>query len=253
MICEICKKEFKQITNSHLVKEHGSNIKEYKNNFPNSPIMSENTRKFLSEKCQKQHENKIGDFGFNEGHKINEGKTPFNKGKTKYDDEGVKKYSEKLKGLKKSENLKKILSEKALDGYRSGNRKKLIGQDNPMWGRKLTEEHRLKLHSSSRSGLKMTKPEIKISQILYDYGFIYTGNREFWLKFLNGKNKNPDFILEGRKIAVEVFGNYWHKDENPNDLIEEYRKIGWDCMVLWECDIMKYGGYRQIIEEFINY
>jgi very-short-patch-repair endonuclease len=44
IICEICKKEYKIITNQHLQK-HSTNEKEYKNNYPNSPLICEETRK----------------------------------------------------------------------------------------------------------------------------------------------------------------------------------------------------------------
>lgn len=64
-----------------------------------------------------------------------------------------------------------------------------------------------------------TKPELELSGILtrYFYGeWIYSGNRQIWI----GK-MNPDFWnVNGRKNVIELYGDYWHKDDNPDDRIK---------------------------------
>lgn len=44
----------------------------------------------------------------------------------------------------------------------------------------------------------------------------------------------PDFIV-GNK-CVELFGNYWHKGENPQDRINKFKEVGFDCLVIWESE-----------------
>jgi G:T-mismatch repair DNA endonuclease (very short patch repair protein) len=87
----------------------------------------------------------------------------------------------------------------------------------------------------------MTKPELIINDILlFMFGnynpFKYTGNRKFWLD-LNGKLKNPDFVFIEDKKIIEVFGRYWHKNEEEKILIKQYQQIDWDCLVIWEDQI----------------
>ena len=73
--CEICGKEFDQITNIHI-KTHGITMYEYREQFLDALLISDSCRKKLSEALM--------------------GKEPWNKGKTKETDAGVKKNSENI-------------------------------------------------------------------------------------------------------------------------------------------------------------
>ena len=98
---------------------------------------------------------------------------------------------------------------------------------------------------------KMTAPEKIVNNFLYSYcnSWKYTGNKTFWLNFKDGSYKNPDFINKYTKKAIEVFGNYWHKNDNPEELIKKYKEINWDCLVLWENQI-KEGHIIDIFESW---
>lgn len=37
--------------------------------------------------------------------------------------------------------------------------------------------------------------------------------------------KNPDFINEKNKKLIEVYGDYWHKGQNPQDRIDYFVKF----------------------------
>jgi hypothetical protein len=50
--CEICKRQFEQITNSHLKKSHKITLIEYKVQFPEAIIVSQNTSKKISNKIK---------------------------------------------------------------------------------------------------------------------------------------------------------------------------------------------------------
>ena len=81
---------------------------------------------------------------------------------------------------------------------------------------------------------------------------LYTGNGAFWRWLPRlGAHKNPDFILPGPDPAhpkqgvtrvVELFGDYWHSCmftgkatfEHESELIDAYRDIGIECLILWE-------------------
>lgn len=43
--CQICKKKYKRITNTHLIKKHKMSIQEYINQYPGCPIDMDGWRK----------------------------------------------------------------------------------------------------------------------------------------------------------------------------------------------------------------
>ena len=69
----------------------------------------------------------------------------------------------------------------------------------------------------------------------------YTGDGNF---LINGVC--PDFVnCNGQKKVIEVFGDYWHSDkkvrtwkETELGRIMQYRSFGFDCLVLWEKDVL---------------
>jgi hypothetical protein len=85
---------------------------------------------------------------------------------------------------------------------------------------------------------------------------LFTGDFSLWrwLPAL-GHHKNPDFIAPGPDAAnpkkgvtkcVEAFGDYWHSRmftgkapfEHEQDLVEAYREVGIECLVLWESEVL---------------
>jgi hypothetical protein len=56
----------------------------------------------------------------------------------------------------------------------------------------------------------------------------------------------PDFVnCNGQKKVIEVFGDYWHSDkkvrtwkETELGRIMQYNSLGFDCLILWENDIL---------------
>ncbi len=98
-----------------------------------------------------------------------------------------------------------------------------------------------------------TKPERILIEIIKKHSlpYRYTGDGSFWIE-----NINPDFVdCNGKKVALEVFGDYWH---NPLMRIglkwhktevgrkEIYKKYGWKSIILWEKDI--YKGEKNILK-----
>lgn len=112
-------------------------------------------------------------------------------------------------------------------------------------------------HSCNRKAQKMpthhTKPERIFKTICekYNLPFKYTGDGSFWIK-----NINPDFVgCNGKKIAVEIFGDYWHSPLLNTKLREDktlpYRqktlkRYGWELIVFWESDLK-----REDAEQFV--
>jgi hypothetical protein len=110
-----------------------------------------------------------------------------------------------------------------------------------MKGKRLSETHRLALWNGSRDG-RQTKPEKRVQTII-DFMFSpfvvyqYTGNRKFWVTLKNGKHRNPDFTCSSLGKIIEVFGRYWHRNDDPAQVITQYREVGWDCLIIWDDEV----------------
>lgn len=68
----------------------------------------------------------------------------------------------------------------------------------------------------------------------------YVGDGSLWIDvFYQGRwmKKNPDFILPGTNCLVELFGEYWHRNDDPDELIAVYAEQGYNCEVLWEYEV----------------
>jgi len=120
----------------------------------------------------------------------------------------------------------------------------------------LSEETKRKLSIATRSWMsnpyyrkkvmasrRPTRLEAKLIEIIREYKlpYKYTGDGSFLIG-----NLNPDFVnTDGDKIAIEVFGNYWHSPSSPDfgpRKEEEYRRkvlseYGWSLIVIWESEL----------------
>jgi len=80
------------------------------------------------------------------------------------------------------------------------------------------------------------KLELMFDNILHELfpgEWKFVGDGQF---ILGGKC--PDFMnINGKKQIIELFGDYWHKDENPQDRIDVFAKYGFATLVIWEHEI----------------
>jgi hypothetical protein len=164
------------------------------------------------------------------------GRIAWNKDKNKYNDERVKSY-----GLKRRGRTKETGDSCAI---KASNRMK---KNNPMKDMKVREK--------ALYGWKMApnKPEKKI--ILKQYpNLIFTGDRSFWITFKDCTFKNPDFIIKPfsiNKKVIEVWGEYWHRNEDPNELIKKYKEVDIDCLII-PYKLIVQDKYDDLIKNFIN-
>jgi DNA mismatch endonuclease (patch repair protein) len=122
-------------------------------------------------------------------------------------------------------------------------------------------------YNMSRIRSKNTKPEIIVRKFLHSHGFRY----RLHVKTLIGK---PDIVLKKYNTVILVQGCFWHghkqckdfvipktnqeywvskieknlaRDENS---IAEINSLGWNVIVLWECEIKSRG---QKLESLLAY
>ncbi|UYH55996.1 DNA mismatch endonuclease Vsr [Qipengyuania sp. SS22] len=130
----------------------------------------------------------------------------------------------------------------------------------------LSPEDRSRLMSRIRG--KDTKPELIVRRLVHRMGYRFRLHR----RDLPG---SPDLVFPGRKKVIFVHGCYWHRHDckkatmpktnvkfwkkkfdenvirdnnNVNDLIE----LGWDTMVVWQCDAEKSGNLAERLADFLG-
>jgi len=103
--------------------------------------------------------------------------------------------------------------------------------------------------SFSSAGIKPNKLEMCFNEFLnssFPNEWRYTGDGAIWI---NGKN--PDFISIGKKLIIEIFGDYWHRGEDPLDRMAIFKSAGYDTLVIWESEFNgNKFAVKQKIEEF---
>lgn len=65
--------------------------------------------------------------------------------------------------------------------------------------------------------------------------FSYTGDGSFKID-----NLRPDFVSKSRRVIVEVYGDYWHRNETLHKTmrrISTFERRGWRCIIIWEHEV----------------
>ena len=93
------------------------------------------------------------------------------------------------------------------------------------------------------------KPEtilLNLLNELYPNEWKYTGDFSF---MINGKN--PDFAnCNGQKKCIELFGDYWHREQNPKDRKDIFKEFGYDTLVIWERELKNIPRLKRKISKF---
>jgi DNA mismatch endonuclease (patch repair protein) len=128
-----------------------------------------------------------------------------------------------------------------------------------------TKEKRSWIMGRIRS--RNTKPEIIVRSVLHRLGFRFSLRRK-------DLPAHPDIVLPKHKTVVLVHGCFWHrhkacrtfsmpksrksfwKDKFDNNVRRdkknkcELRKLGWNVIVLWECEVIKHP--EKIAKRLLN-
>jgi len=133
----------------------------------------------------------------------------------------------------------------------------------------VTRKRRSEIMSNIRG--KDTKPEMIVRRLTHAMGYRYRIHRTD----LPGK---PDLVFPGRRKVIFVHGCFWHRHEDPAcakarlpksnqdywlpklernmvrdaDHLTMLQLMGWDVLVLWECEIEKDTGIAERIRQFLD-
>jgi hypothetical protein len=94
------------------------------------------------------------------------------------------------------------------------------------------------------------KPETFLINFLdnfYPNEWKYTGN----FSFIVG-GKSPDFVNEERKLIIEHYGTYWHRNDNPQDRIDIFTPFGYRTLIIWEHELKDFKTLRRKIFNFVE-
>lgn len=130
----------------------------------------------------------------------------------------------------------------------------------------ITKEQRSR--NMARVKNKNTTPELKVRKLLHKFGFRFRLHR----KDLPG---NPDIVLPRHHKIIFVHGCFWHGHDCPRGkrpaTREEFwdrkldanierdkfnqnalEELGWNIMVLWECEIKDTKELTKKLLDFMN-
>ena len=63
----------------------------------------------------------------------------------------------------------------------------------------------------------------------------------------------PDlFNINNKKKVILMHGDYWHKDEDTQVVIDRYFEFGYDCLVVWKKELKDHENVIAKIREFNN-
>lgn len=63
----------------------------------------------------------------------------------------------------------------------------------------------------------------------------------------------PDFAnVNGKKLLIELFGDHWHRGQNPQDRIDLFKRFGFRTLVVWERELKQLDNVRERVDEFVK-
>lgn len=94
------------------------------------------------------------------------------------------------------------------------------------------------------------KSEMELNAIMQNlFPNEYKMNTRGEVMVLGGKV--PDFVnVNGQKKIIELYGDYWHRNDNPQDRIDMFKKLGWDTIVIWGHELKDAQNLKNKLLEF---
>lgn len=66
--------------------------------------------------------------------------------------------------------------------------------------------------------------------------------------------KVPDFVnVNHKKQLIELWGDWWHRDQNPQERIDYFKQFGdWDTLIVWEHELKNEAILKQKLQTFVG-
>jgi hypothetical protein len=93
------------------------------------------------------------------------------------------------------------------------------------------------------------KPELFLTGVLnqlYPGEWKYVGDGQVFIA-----GKCPDFVnVNGQKKIIELFGDYWHRGQDPQDRENVFKPFGFETLVIWEHELKSFKNLRRKLFNF---
>jgi very-short-patch-repair endonuclease len=98
----------------------------------------------------------------------------------------------------------------------------------------------------------MSGPEKEFEKIVINNNLPYkfVGNVEDKENKMVISGKIPDFCHISQKKLIEIWGNYFHKGQDPQDRIDFFKKHGYNCIVIWANELKDKEKILEKVNEF---
>lgn len=156
-----------------------------------------------------------------------------------------------MKGKTHTTEVRKRLSQSHSGVSLSEKHRASIGKaSKAVWAR-ISEEKKNEWTANIRKGLQCfpNKPESVILSILdsmYPGQWKFVGDGQLIIA-----GKCPDFVnVNGQKKIIELFGDYWHRGQNPEDRAAIFEPFGYETLVVWERELKDIQSVAQKIHAF---
>ncbi len=90
------------------------------------------------------------------------------------------------------------------------------------------------------------KKEKQLNKILKPFGFSFVGDGSFMVG-----NLNPDF-WDGDKGLIELYGDYWHREDDPQERIDFFSQYDYRCLVVWEHELEDLDSLLDRVSQYIG-
>lgn len=122
-----------------------------------------------------------------------------------------------------------------------------VGNKNPMSNPKSVKKW------AESNGLKPNKTEIKLFRIIQEINTDFLLNTKAEHLIIEGKI--PDFVNLKDKKIIELYGDYWHKNDTKEKIekrINLFKKSGYDTLIVWEREIKNITNLKNKLYGYCN-
>jgi len=174
------------------------------------------------------------------------GKPSSNKGR-KHLPEFGRRISERQKGQKKSEETKRRMR-KSHSNITEETRRILREKATISWNDPKQKDSQVKaiLKAVNKKPNKAEQKVLSILEKTYPNEWKYVGDGQL---IIGGKC--PDYTNDNKQL-IELYGDYWHKGQDPQDRIDHFKGYGYDTLIIWENELKNEKSVLTKITNFIG-
>ena len=245
-------------TGKHLSEETKMKLREAFLGKPRPDWVMEKIRKANTGKkrsrevCERMSESKKG-IRLSEEHKLKLSKAGRRR---KHSEETKKKISKSKIGILRSQEIKEkisislkgnIISLKTKEKLRLAGKR--LKEETGRRSKELWKNSDYVSKQMKARNVYPNKEEKRLESILNKFfpnEYKYVGDGEFILA-----GKCPDFVnVNGKKKIIELYGEYWHRNDDPQDRIDLFKQYGYDTLVIWERELKEIKFLEEKIQIF---